>query len=83
MGELVSQIVSRHIGRIAILNFAAESHVDRSIDGPSAFIETNIDGTFGLLNAALDYWRSLPDSANDVQGVPSRESFRFLACFHR
>jgi dTDP-glucose 4,6-dehydratase len=58
------------------LNFAAESHVDRSIDGPSAFIETNIDGTFGLLNSALDYWRSLPDSADDSE--PSRENFRFL-----
>lgn len=42
-----------------IMHLAAESHVDRSIDGPSAFIETNIVGTFRLLNAALDYWRNL------------------------
>ncbi len=45
-----------------IMHLAAESHVDRSIDGPSAFIETNIVGTFRLLNAALAYWRELPDS---------------------
>jgi len=42
-----------------IMHLAAESHVDRSIDGPAAFIETNIVGTFRLLEAALDYWRSL------------------------
>ncbi len=42
-----------------VMHLAAESHVDRSIDGPSAFIETNIVGTFRLLSAALDYWRSL------------------------
>src|SRR3954454_15376040 len=44
----------------AVLHLAAESHVDRSIDGPGAFIRTNIDGTYALLEAALDYWRSLP-----------------------
>ena len=43
----------------AILNFAAESHVDRSISGPSCFIETNIQGTFQLLENALAYWKSL------------------------
>src|SRR4051794_35846341 len=43
----------------AILHLAAESHVDRSIDGPGAFIRTNIDGTYALLEAALDYWRDL------------------------
>ena len=42
-----------------IMHLAAESHVDRSIDGPGVFIETNVVGTFRLLNAALDYWRSL------------------------
>jgi dTDP-glucose 4,6-dehydratase len=42
-----------------VMHLAAESHVDRSIDGPGAFIETNIVGTFRLLNSALDYWRSL------------------------
>jgi dTDP-glucose 4,6-dehydratase len=44
----------------AILHLAAESHVDRSIDGPGAFIKTNIEGTYLLLEAALDYWRHLP-----------------------
>ena len=44
----------------AILHLAAESHVDRSIDGPGEFIKTNIEGTFVLLEAALEYWRSLP-----------------------
>jgi dTDP-glucose 4,6-dehydratase len=43
----------------AILHLAAESHVDRSIDAPGAFIGTNIEGTYVLLEAALDYWRSL------------------------
>jgi dTDP-glucose 4,6-dehydratase len=42
-----------------VMHLAAESHVDRSIDGPGAFIETNIMGTFRLLNAALTYWRGL------------------------
>lgn len=46
----------------AVMHLAAESHVDRSIDGPGAFIETNIVGTFRLLNAALSYWRELPTS---------------------
>jgi dTDP-glucose 4,6-dehydratase len=44
-----------------VMHLAAESHVDRSIDGPEAFIDTNIVGTFRLLNAALEHWRSLPD----------------------
>src|SRR5579863_1130201 len=44
----------------AVLHLAAESHVDRSIDGPGAFIRTNIDGTYAMLEAALDYWRQLP-----------------------
>lgn len=43
----------------AILHLAAESHVDRSIDGPGEFIHTNVVGTFTLLQAALDYWRAL------------------------
>ncbi|HEU0098285.1 MAG TPA: dTDP-glucose 4,6-dehydratase [Allosphingosinicella sp.] len=44
-----------------VMHLAAESHVDRSIDGPEAFIDTNIVGTFRLLNVALDHWRGLPD----------------------
>lgn len=43
----------------AVLHLAAESHVDRSIDGPGAFIKTNIEGTYALLEAALEYWRGL------------------------
>jgi len=43
----------------AVMNLAAESHVDRSIDGPGVFVETNVVGTFRLLNAALAYWRGL------------------------
>lgn len=53
-----------------VLHLAAESHVDRSIDGPAAFIETNLVGTFVMLDAALSYWRAL---------APSRaEKFRFM-----
>jgi dTDP-glucose 4,6-dehydratase len=46
----------------AIMHLAAESHVDRSIDNPGEFIQTNIIGTFNLLNSSLAYWLSLPDS---------------------
>src|SRR5215475_1647532 len=46
----------------AVLHLAAESHVDRSIDGPGEFIRTNIDGTYSMLEAALDYWRGQPPS---------------------
>lgn len=53
----------------AIMHLAAESHVDRSIDGPSAFIETNIVGTYTLLDAAKHYWTSLD--------AEKREGFRF------
>ncbi len=54
----------------AVVNFAAESHVDRSIDAPETFIQTNVLGTFQLLDAARHYWKSLPeDRAN---------KFRFL-----
>jgi dTDP-glucose 4,6-dehydratase len=49
-----------------VMNLAAESHVDRSIDGPAAFIETNVTGTFRLLAAVLDYWRELPAAAKDA-----------------
>ena len=52
-----------------IAHLAAESHVDRSLDGPGAFIQTNIVGTYTLLDAALDYWRGLEGER--------REAFRF------
>lgn len=45
-----------------VLHLAAESHVDRSIDGPDTFLQTNIMGTFTLLQAAVDYWQSMPDA---------------------
>ena len=68
-GSLVSSLLAEHQPD-AMVHFAAESHVDRSILGPAAFIETNIVGTFTLLEAALKHVRSLPDS--------DRERFRFL-----
>jgi dTDP-glucose 4,6-dehydratase len=46
-----------------VTHLAAESHVDRSIDGPAAFIQTNVIGTFSVLSAALDYWRTLEGEA--------------------
>jgi dTDP-glucose 4,6-dehydratase len=49
----------------AVMHLAAESHVDRSIDGPGVFVETNVVGTFRLLNAALGYWRGLDREARD------------------
>jgi len=66
---LVPQLLAMHRPR-AILNFAAESHVDRSIHGPGEFIQTNIVGTFHLLEAARDYWMQLEDA--------EKANFRFL-----
>jgi dTDP-glucose 4,6-dehydratase len=53
-----------------VMHLAAESHVDRSIDGPAAFLQTNVVGTFTLLEAARAYWKALP--------TERRERFRFL-----
>ena len=61
--QLVAELLERNKPQ-AIVNFAAESHVDRSIHGPAAFIETNIVGTFHLLEAARSYWEKLDDKAN-------------------
>lgn len=69
-----------------VMHLAAESHVDRSIDGPAAFIETNVVGTFTMLAAALDYWRGLPKeksaafrfmhiSTDEVFGALGKEGF--------
>src|SRR5690348_17591365 len=66
---LVAKLLSEHEPD-AVVNFAAESHVDRSIDGPAAFIETNVVGTLALLEAARDYWKSLAG--------PAKAAFRFL-----
>lgn len=49
-----------------VAHLAAESHVDRSIDGPGAFVQTNLVGTFVMLNQALGYWRGLPDAEKEV-----------------
>ena len=54
----------------AVINFAAESHVDRSIDGPAAFVQTNVVGTLGLLESTRDYWKNLEGT--------QRDAFRFL-----
>jgi dTDP-glucose 4,6-dehydratase len=67
--QLVGKLLAEQRPR-AIVNFAAESHVDRSIDGPAEFVQTNVVGTFNLLQAALDYWRAL-DAAD-------QRDFRFL-----
>ncbi|TRM54264.1 dTDP-glucose 4,6-dehydratase [Achromobacter sp. LC458] len=67
--DLVSRLLAEHKPR-AVLNFAAESHVDRSIHGPGEFIQTNIVGTFHLLEAVRAYWNALPDD--------ERAAFRFL-----
>ncbi len=67
--DLVSALLTKHQPR-AILNFAAESHVDRSIHGPGEFIQTNVVGTYHLLEATRNYWSSLSEPAKSV--------FRFL-----
>jgi dTDP-glucose 4,6-dehydratase len=66
---LVSELLARHQPR-AVVNFAAESHVDRSIHSPGTFIETNVVGTFRLLEAVRAYWGDLKSAA--------RDPFRFL-----
>jgi len=66
---LVEDLLGRHRPR-AVVNFAAESHVDRSIDGPAAFVETNVAGTFRLLDAVRRHWQGLPEA--------ERRDFRFL-----
>jgi dTDP-glucose 4,6-dehydratase len=66
---LVSELLRVH-QPAAVLNFAAESHVDRSIEAPRAFIDTNVVGTLGLLEATRDYWKSLDEE--------QRAAFRFL-----
>jgi len=66
---LVDELLDRHRPR-ALIHFAAESHVDRSIHGPAAFVKTNVEGTFTLLEAARQHWSKLPDT--------ERAAFRFL-----
>ncbi|KPC50107.1 dTDP-glucose 4,6-dehydratase [Amantichitinum ursilacus] len=67
--EVLGKLLAEHRPR-AVINFAAESHVDRSITGPGEFIQTNVVGTFNLLEAVRAYWTDLP--ADD------KAAFRFL-----
>jgi len=67
--QLVARLLEEHRPR-AIINFAAESHVDRSIDGPAEFVETNVLSSFRLLEAARRYWQGLDE--------PQARKFRFL-----
>jgi dTDP-glucose 4,6-dehydratase len=66
---LLGTLLARHRPR-AIVHLAAESHVDRSIEGPAEFIQTNVVGTFGLLEEARAYWQAMP--------AEERSAFRFL-----
>jgi dTDP-glucose 4,6-dehydratase len=66
---LVERLLAEHQPR-AVVNFAAESHVDRSIHGPGDFVQTNIVGTFNLLESVRGYWSGLPDA--------DKAAFRFL-----
>ncbi|KUF20796.1 dTDP-glucose 4,6-dehydratase [Xanthomonas phaseoli] len=68
-GPFVASLLHEHQPD-AVLNFAAESHVDRSIEGPGAFIQTNVVGTLALLEAVRDHWKALPKERQDA--------FRFL-----
>jgi len=67
--DLLASLLAQHRPR-AIVNFAAESHVDRSIHGPAAFVETNVVGTFNLLESVRTWWLALPGA--------ERDGFRFL-----
>jgi dTDP-glucose 4,6-dehydratase len=67
--DLIEKVLREHAIR-AVVNFAAESHVDRSIHGPGEFIHTNVVGTFHLLESVRAYWTNLAE--------PQKASFRFL-----
>ena len=67
--EAITSLFEKHRPR-AVINFAAESHVDRSIHGPGEFIQTNVVGTFRLLDAGQRYWAALPKD--------ERDAFRFV-----
>ena len=78
---LLDQLLSQHQPR-AVLHFAAESHVDRSIHGPGAFIHTNVQGTFTLLEATRAYWSALAGDAKTAfrfHHVSTDEVFGSLA----
>ncbi|WP_047453654.1 dTDP-glucose 4,6-dehydratase [Rhizobium rhizogenes] len=67
--DLIGNLLATHKPR-AVINFAAESHVDRSIHGPGDFIQTNVVGTFNLLESVRSYWDGLPSD--------EKQAFRFL-----
>jgi len=67
--DLINNLLAMHKPR-AVINFAAESHVDRSIHGPGEFIQTNVVGTFNLLESVRGYWDGLPGG--------EKQAFRFL-----
>ncbi len=67
--DLVRSLLDKHNFDV-VVNFAAESHVDRSIDGPGVFVETNVVGTYNLLHCSYDYWSGLDEN--------SRAKFRFI-----
>ena len=71
---LIDQLLAQHRPR-AVVNFAAESHVDRSIHGPEDFIQTNIVGTFRLLETVRAYWGGLPEV--------KKSRLSLSACQHR
>ena len=80
---LIARLLTEHKPR-AVINFAAESHVDRSIHGPDEFIQSNIVGTYKLLEAVRSYWSGLPDSGiQNCEAIasrpgPTKTGFRFL-----
>jgi len=67
--ERVNSLLEQY-APVAVVNFAAESHVDRSIDAPAEFVLTNVVGTLNLLQCSLDWWKK--------QSLPARQAFRFL-----
>src|SRR5665213_1472665 len=68
---LVTGLLAQYRPR-SIVNFTAETHVDRSIHGPAAFIDTNVVATFALIDAVKEWWRS--------EDATARDRFRFLHC---
>jgi dTDP-glucose 4,6-dehydratase len=80
--ELVAKLLQEHQPR-AIVNFAAESHVDRSIHGPDDFMQTNIIGTYRLLEEARSFFNTLSEDAKKTVSFPTcvdRRSIRNPKC---
>lgn len=75
--EVMDRLLSIHRPR-AVINFAAESHVDRSIHAPIDFIQTNVLGTYHLLEAVRNYWNTLDAPGPQSDESPSKDRFRFI-----